>query len=165
MTKRQTFYESVLGSGSLVVPETAREQQLVAQALFGAVMVGCVDTSIEQAAALLEPVAEGSPAPLESPEARDLRQRLASLTEAQRNDVLALVKKSVAGMFYWQCVKLDNFPGSDIEIRVTPHSEETDDAAAPAPIVIVAPTARELRHQYYDWIERFSDQVAGPAGK
>jgi hypothetical protein len=118
-------------------------------------MVACVDVPLKRAIDLLDQSKHETP-PAEAHQQRELRERLATLSDEQRKAVLDLVKDIAFGVLYWQFVKIDNFPGMDVEIRLIPHNEGEDYSDEKA-ICVVSPAERELRHQYFDWVEMFSD--------
>ncbi len=158
MSKRQEFYDALFSSGKLVLPDGEEEKKKAAQQLFGAIMVACVDVDIEAAIDLLDRSKQENP-PAEAHKWRELRESLSSLTDEQRASVIKLVKKIASGVLYSQCVKIDNFPGMHVEIRLVPHDDSSEEYHNEDFILVAAPTEDEMMHRYYQWVKKFSDYI------
>lgn len=137
MSKRDALYQSLFASEGLVLPDDEAERKQALRSLFGAKMVACVDVGIEETTRVLEGNAE-----------------FADFTPEQKARVLALVSHNAYGTLYWQCVKLDNFPGADVEITLT---ERADENKEPWSTRIAGLTENELHHEFLDWADRFGD--------
>ena len=137
MSKRDTLYNSLVFNGyNLALPADEAERKHLARSLFGARMVGCVDVLIEEAEKIVSEQAE-----------------FAGFTAEQKEKVLALVTHNAYGLLYWQCVKIDNFPGASLEMSVREHDNKGGQCSA----LIAGPTEDELHHSYFDWVEQFGD--------
>jgi len=144
MSKREKFYSELFPSGEIRWPDGDSGENIAAE-LFGAVMFGCVDTNIKDA---LDVVA-GAATEYASTDHSALQSALVDLSDSEKEAVSALVKRVATGILYWMCVKIDQFPGSDVEITLIDKSGQRR--------TIAAPSKRELRMRYFEWMDSFSD--------
>lgn len=144
MSKRDTFYDSLVFNGyKLALPADEAERKQFTRSLFGARLIGCVDVLIEEAEKIVAGQAE-----------------FVGFTAEQKEKALALVSHNANGLFYWQCVKMDNFPGADLEMSVRERNNESEQRST----LIAGPTEEELHHSYFDWAEQFGDHYDEDSG-
>jgi len=156
MGKRDSLFKESFSDGRIVWPvdETARKN--LAQQLYGASMIACVDEAIRSAQSLLQRnVSEDNTL---DPEGAFLREKkmfvnaFKELSEQERLAIKMLVNKTASELLHAICVKHDQFPGADIEIDMI--DRETGKRVA-----VAAPAEDELRIRYFEWIKQFSDFV------
>lgn len=100
-------------------------------------MVGCIDVGIETAERILAEHDEFS-----------------EFTEEQKAKILALVSHTSYGNLYSQCVRWDNFPQADLQIRVVGRDTE---GVSLRSTLIAAGSEEELHHHYFDWVDDFGE--------
>jgi len=138
MTKLNDFY------GKVPTSEGAEWSDELAVNVFGAMLVGCIDSNIKEGIKRLE-----EPSGCSSAEAIRDNAILLSLTDAQRNAVSSLVKDIAQKILRSICVKMDQFPGADLDVTVVDPSGKRH--------CIIAPTEVEVKNRYFEWLEEFSD--------
>ena len=137
MSKRDAFYREVYKDGDLWLPDDEEERKQTARRVFGARMVGCLDVGIETAERIL---AE--------------HDEFAEFTDEQKAKVLSLVSHTSYGNLFGQCVRWDNFPKADLQIRVV----ERDFEGTPLRSTLIAASSEEeLHHHYFDWVDDFGE--------
>jgi hypothetical protein len=137
MSKRDAFYREVYQDGDLWLPDDEDERKQTARRVFGARMVGCVDVGIETAEHIL---AE--------------HDEFTEFTDEQKAKILALVSHTSYGNLFGQCVRWDNFPQTDLQIRVV----EWDFEGTPLRSTLIAASSEEeLHHHYFDWVNDFDE--------
>ncbi len=144
MSKRDPLYQELFPNGQLHWPE-GEAGDAMAEKLFGAILVACVDTKIAEADRLIS----NTPKEHEGDENVALRLQLAQLSDEQKRAVGELVRKIATDVFYGMCVKMDQFPGADVEIALIEPGGKRH--------LVAAPTQAELQSRYFTWIEQFSD--------
>ena len=110
--------------------------------LFGARLVGALDSTLEDKFNLIEGEGEEK--------LQEMVKILSSLSDEQKLAVKQLLKLMGKDFFYWMLVKIRNFP-YHVDISFLNSASEK----------ICSIDEEELHHQYFDWIEEFSDHVEG----
>ena len=139
MSKRDDFYDELFDGDTVPLSDDADTNVSNGRRLLGAALVGRMDNAIETALSTVNGDGE-----------------FASMTDEQRDAVRDLIRETVSFMLFSTCSRLDQFPGFDpaISLRTLP----TDDPSM-AEFTIASGDHDELHHDYYDWIEEFSDHV------
>lgn len=144
MSKRDQIYTEFSDNG---YPDDPEEKEEFAARLFGARMVGAMDSVLDDKMAILF---EGKG----DARHKELISQLETMDLPQKKAVAQLVKDSCADFFYWMLVKIRNFPDY-VEVNVMQHDEETGTLNK----ICDVGEETELHHRYFDWIEEFSDHI------
>ena len=139
MSKRDDFYDELFDGDTVPLSDDADTNVLNGRRLLGAALVGRMDNAIETALSTINGDSE-----------------FASMTDEQRDAVRDLIRETASLMLFSTCSRLDQFPGFDlaISLRTLP-----TDAPSMVEFTIASGDHDELHHDYYDWIEEFSDHV------
>ncbi|GAB5517699.1 acyl-CoA dehydrogenase family protein [Rhodopirellula baltica] len=156
MSKRDALYDELFDDDGARLSDDAETNVDNGRRLLGATLVGVMDRSIETA---LDTVSgtntfrDGSPLYAER---QELCDTFASMTDAQRDAVRALVRDNASLMLFSICSKLDQFPGFDVAIhlRTLP-----TDAPEMQDFAIASGDHDELHGSYHQWLDDYSDQV------
>ena len=112
--------------------------------LFGARIVGALDSTLDDKFEILDGSGDEK--------YRDLAEILATLSDEQRAAVQTLLKDTGKDFLYWMLVKIRNF-AYPVDISfLNPESDESDKICSLEDDI-------EIHHQYFDWIEEFSDHI------
>jgi hypothetical protein len=138
MSKRDGFHLQFYKQGQLTLPENEAERKEVVRSLFGADMISCVDSWIEQGQKILKGHSE-----------------FADFSDEQKTAVLALVSHCAYGALFSQCARMDQFDHGEIEIQFNEIDEE--DGHVLRSTQIAGLREDELHHTFLDWADQFGD--------
>ena len=158
MSKRDAFWDSVPtdDEGNILWPDDTGEREELARAMFGAKVIGALESVLEDH---LETVG-GRPPKAGAPDYEEeapRREVFASLSPVQRAEVERLLRRACFGTLYWILVKLEHFPMGDVDFTVKPFFEDGRECP---PVGI---EKMELHHLYFDWRKQFADHIDGLA--
>lgn len=158
MSKRDRLYSELSAPDGVPWPADDRARAEAVRDLFGAQVIGAMDSVLSDSSVLVAGrLTEAGQHSIPGEELRDRQERLVAqfrtLTDAQRAAVNELLRYTCSGFLYWLLVKIDQFPGAAVEISARLHRQDAD-------LGVVVINNEELRYLYFDWIDKFSDEVA-----
>lgn len=139
MGKRDEIYSDFSENG---YPTDPLEKKEFAVDLFGARLVGAIESVLEDKMKIIDGIDEKSKS----------YNFLQKLNTDDKEELKKFMSQMTGDSFYWQLVKMTSFPDS-VEINLL---EEQDNKLKK---ICEVQDDMELKHLYFEWIEKFSDYI------
>lgn len=141
MSKRDNIYTEFAENGYPENPEKKRE---FATRLFGAKVVGAMESVLEDKMKIVDGLGGKS----------ENYNFLSKLDQKDKNELKSLLAKLTGDSLYWLLVKMASFP-DEIEINLMEYNEDESGLTK----ICEVQEAMELKFSYFDWVEEFSDYI------